>query len=101
MSEEITLEEYKEVYFEVYKERRRKSFFSHLSIYIVVNAAAITINFVFTPTFLWVIFPIFFWGIGVAWNYLGTFVWIDERLQETSLEAEHRLKKRKNYDHKP
>ncbi|MBM4240356.1 MAG: 2TM domain-containing protein [Euryarchaeota archaeon] len=95
MSEEITLEEYKKAFFEVYKEQRRKSFFLHLTIYILVNTASIIINFLFTPTFLWVIFPIFFWGIGVIWNYLGVFLWIDQKLNETSLKAEYSLKKRR------
>ncbi len=95
MSEGITLEEYKKAYFEVYKEQRKKGFFLHLSIYILVNTTSAIINFVFTPTFLWVIFPIVFWGMGVVWNYLGSLVWIDRKLLETSLEADFRLKKEK------
>lgn len=95
---EITLKEYKKAYFEVYKEQRRKSFFMHLGIYILVNTASLIINFIFTPEFLWVIFPIVFWGIGVVWSYLGTFWWIDRKLNETSLEAVYRLvQKEKKY----
>ena len=93
---EITLEGYKKAYFEVYKEQRKKSFFFHLAIYILVNTVSIVINFVFTPNFLWVIFPIVFWGIGVVWNYLGAFLWIDKRLNETSLKAEYRLVQKEN-----
>ena len=48
MTEEITLEEYKKAYFEVYKEQRRKSFFMHLAIYILVNTVSSVINFIFT-----------------------------------------------------
>lgn len=95
MSEEITLEEYKKAYFEVYKEQRRKSFFLHLTIYILVNTASVIINLLFTPTFLWVVFPMIFWGLGVIWNYLGSFVWIDERLYETSNKAEYRMVQKK------
>jgi len=95
MSEVITLEEYKNAYFEVYRNQRRKSFFLHLTIYILINVISLIINILFTPTFLWVIFPIFFWGIGIVWNYLGAFVWIDERLHETSLKAEELVRKKK------
>ncbi len=91
MSEKITLGEYKEAYFEVYKENRQKSFFLHLAIYILTNTAALIINLFITPKFLWVIFPIFFWGIGVTWNYLSAFLWIDNKLNEISNQAENRL----------
>ena len=99
MTEEITLEEYKKAYFEVYKETRRKSFFMHLAIYILVNTVSALINFIFTPKFLWVIFPIVFWGIGVVWSYMGAFLLIDKKLNEISLEAKYRLiqgKKKEN-----
>jgi uncharacterized membrane protein (DUF485 family) len=95
MSEGITLEEYKNAYFEVYTKQRKKSFFLHLTIYILVNVVSIIINIVFTPTFLWVVFPIVFWGIGIVWNYLGAFIWIDERLHETSLKAEDLARKKR------
>ena len=82
MSEENTLEEYKKVYFEVYKEKRKKSFFLHLIIYFFVNTASIILNLVFTPKFLWVIFPIVFWGMGVTWNYLNAVLWIEKKLND-------------------
>ena len=97
MTEETTLEEYKEVYFEVYKEQRRKSFFLHLAIYILVNTISAVINFIFTPKFPWVIFPIIFWGIGIIWNYINAFLLIDKKLCQTSLEVEHRLTQRRKY----
>ena len=37
MYEVSSLEAYKKAYFEIYKEQRRKSFFSHLIIYILVR----------------------------------------------------------------
>jgi uncharacterized membrane protein YhaH (DUF805 family) len=95
MTEEITLEEYKKAYFEVYKEQRRKSFFMHLAIYILVNTVSSVINFIFTPKFLWVIFPIIFWGIGIIWNFISAFLLIDKRLHQTSLEVEQKLAQRR------
>lgn len=91
----ITLEEYKRAYFEVDKEQRRKGFFLHLSIYISINVVSIIINLVFTPKFLWVIFRIVFWGIGIIWNYLNAFLWIDKKIHETSLKVDYKLKNKK------
>lgn len=96
MAKEITLEEYKKAHFEVYKEHRRKSFFMHLTIYIMVNIVSTTINFIFTPNFLWVFFPIIFWGIGIIWDFISAFLLIDKKIHKTSLEAEHRSIQRVN-----
>ena len=38
----------------------------HISVYITVCIFLSVINFVFTPTYWWVLFPIFGWLIGVA-----------------------------------
>jgi hypothetical protein len=35
------------------------------------------INALFSPEFWWVMFPVFFWGIGVLVDFLKAFVFID------------------------
>lgn len=62
----------------------------HLAVYIMVNAVSTIINFIFTPNFLWVIFLIIFWGIGIIWNFISAFLLIDKKIHKTSFEAEHR-----------
>ncbi|MGC9517939.1 MAG: 2TM domain-containing protein [Methanomicrobiales archaeon] len=90
MENKITLEQYKTAYRLVEKIERRKSFFRHLGLYLIVNFASILINYIFTPDFVWFIFPLFFWGIGILWNFLGSFIWIDKTLERRMSEAEKR-----------
>ena len=49
-------------------------FYKSFIVYIVVNAFLTVINAMFTPQFWWVLFPIFFWGIGVFVEFLKAFV---------------------------
>ncbi len=53
------------------------SFFTHLSIYIAVNALLIAIWWVNGGSeglFPWFIFPLFGWGIGIVAHFIGAFV---------------------------
>ena len=92
MQETISLEKYQESYHKVAKADRARSFYMHLAIYLSINAISAVINLVFTPNFLWVVFPITFWGIGVIWNYISSFILVDKKLQKLSLKAEKELK---------
>ena len=52
-------------------------FYKNLQAYIVVNAFLAVINWLFTPDFWWVLFPVFFWGIGVLKDFLVAYVFVD------------------------
>ena len=53
----------------------KKGFFIHLTVYIVVNIVLVLIwAFAAGRGFPWFIFPIFGWGIGLLFHYLGVFV---------------------------
>ncbi|MCK9150698.1 2TM domain-containing protein [Methanobacterium alcaliphilum] len=93
MPENITLEDYKKVYHEVAKKDRARSFYLHLTIYLSINTISAIINIMLTPQFVWVIFPIIFWGIGVIWNYVSSFILIDSKLKKLSLKTEIELKR--------
>jgi hypothetical protein len=84
MTKNISLEEYQESYHKVAKADRARSFYLHLAI----NIISAVINLIFTPNFLWVLFPITFWGMGVVWNYISSFILVDKKLQKLSLKAE-------------
>ena len=88
MSKNISLEIYQESYHKVAKADRARSFYLHLTLYLTINTISAVINLIFTPNFLWVIFPITFWGIGVFWNYISSFILVDKKLQKLSLKAE-------------
>ncbi len=88
MPQNISLQEYQESYHKLAKADRARSFYLHLAIYLSINSVSAVINIIFTPNFLWVIFPITFWGIGVIWNYISSFILVDKKLQKLSLKAE-------------
>ena len=52
-------------------------FFKNFKAYVIVNAILAVINAIFTPDFWWVMFPVFFWGIGVLVDFLKAFVFND------------------------
>ena len=49
-------------------------FYKSFTVYAVVNVFLAVINAIFTPDFWWVLFPVFFWGIGVFVKFLNAFV---------------------------
>ncbi|MBQ2831459.1 2TM domain-containing protein [Methanobrevibacter sp.] len=53
-------------------------FYRNLCSYIIVNAMLAVINWYATPHYWWVLFPIFFWGIGVFISFLKAFVLMDK-----------------------
>lgn len=53
-------------------------FYKSFMIYIIVNAFSAIINALYTPQFWWVLFPVFFWGIGVFVKFLNAFVVMDK-----------------------
>lgn len=53
-------------------------FYKSFLIYIIVNVFLAIINAVYTPQFWWVLFPVFFWGIGVFVKFLNAFIFIDK-----------------------
>jgi len=56
---------------------KKIKFYRNLQAYIIVNALLAIINALFSPEFWWVMFPVFFWGIGVLVDFLKAFVFID------------------------
>ena len=56
---------------------RKIRFYRNLMSYIIVNAFLLLINAIFTQEFWWVMFPIFFWGIGVVVDFLKAFVFVN------------------------
>ena len=55
-----------------------KAFYSHLIVYIVVIGALTIINLVTqigdSNKNLWFLYPLGFWGFGLFWHAIGTFV---------------------------
>lgn len=49
-------------------------FYINFAIYVIVNAFLAVINWIYTPQYWWVVFPVFFWGIGIFVKFLKAFV---------------------------
>lgn len=67
----------------------KAGFWTHLAVYLAVNAFLVTIWFFTGTGFFWPIFPIAGWGIGVvanAWDAFGREPITEERIQR---EMEH------------
>ena len=77
------------------KEQKEESiikFYRNLKAYVIVNAILAIINWLCTPEFWWVMFPVFFWGIGVLVDFLKAYVlvdnWDSEDFRERKIEEE-------------
>lgn len=66
-------------------------FYRNFMVYIIINAFLAVINWLYTPEFWWVAFPIMFWGIGVLKDFLTAFVFVDlttESYRESKIREE-------------
>ena len=67
-------------------------FYRNLKAYVIVNAVLVIINWLCTPEFWWVLFPVFFWGIGVLVDFLKAYIlvdnWDSEDFRERKIEEE-------------
>lgn len=53
--------------------KKVKAFYSHLATYVLVMSFLIAINLWRSPEHLWFIYPLFGWGLGLAFQGFGTF----------------------------
>jgi hypothetical protein len=68
---------------EIYQRARKrveekKGFFSHLAIYVVVNAVLILIWAFTSRGYPWFVWPLGGWGIGLVFHFLGVFLFSKE-----------------------
>ncbi len=71
---------------ETYQNARKRveakiGFYVHLTVYIGVNILLIIINLLTSPRYLWFIWPLIGWGIGVLFHGMGTFVFSGARFR--------------------
>lgn len=50
-----------------------KGFYSHLTVYVLVNLGLLILNLLTSPHSLWFFWPLFGWGIGVVAHAVSTF----------------------------
>lgn len=66
--------------------KKLKEFYSHLATYVSVNTFLLILNLWTSPDFLWVLFPLGGWGIGLAIHAFEVFGtsgnWEERKMQE-------------------
>ncbi|MCW8801858.1 MAG: 2TM domain-containing protein [Candidatus Bathyarchaeota archaeon] len=72
------------------KAKLKVEFRIHLLTYIVVNAFLATINLILTPEYLWIIWPLMGWGIGLAIHGLRVHLSTNVSFKERMIEKEMR-----------
>jgi hypothetical protein len=77
---------------EIYKEARKrvkakKDLYSHIIVYIFVNAFLIVIWAVTSRGFPWFVFPLGGWGIGLAFHILDVMIW-QRKTDKSAIERE-------------
>ena len=70
----------------------KRGFYMHLFVYIGVNILLVIINLLTSPQYIWFIWPLLGWGIGVFFHALGVFVF-PGRLTITEQMIEKEMKK--------
>lgn len=76
------------------KVRGALGFAWHLRVYVLVSALLAAINLLTTPLFLWCLFPIGGWGIGVALHWFAA-RGQDQRESMIEAEVQRELEKRR------
>ena len=74
-------------------------FYIHLTVYLVVNTALIIINTSTSPEYVWFIWPLLGWGIGLFFHGMGVFVFsggdsVKEKMIEKEMKKEASGKRR-------
>ena len=77
------------------KVKKKKEFYHHLLSYVVINFFLLAINLLTYPRFLWFMFPLLGWGIGLLFHYVDVFGIpgfgiLDKNWEEREIESELR-----------
>ncbi|HXX35933.1 MAG TPA: 2TM domain-containing protein [Thermodesulfobacteriota bacterium] len=72
---------------ETYQRARKRveakiGFYIHLAVYIGVNILLIIINLLTSPQYLWFIWPVIGWGVGIFLHGTATFIFSGRKFKE-------------------
>ena len=75
--------------------KKKKEFYQHLMSYVTVNIALIGINLLTSPSYLWCVYPMLGWGVGIMFHYTDVFGipgfgMLDKEWEEREIDAELR-----------
>ncbi len=66
---------------EQWRQRQRREFCSHLTSYCIVNGFLLMVNLLTSRGYIWVIWPMMGWGIGLAFHYVNAFFVAEEKVE--------------------
>ncbi len=92
MMEGITLTDYEKAEAALRAEQGRISFYIHAAVYVLVNIMLIIINLMFAPQFLWFVFPLVGWGIGLTMHYLFAIQFARSETESWQARVEYRAR---------
>ena len=72
---------------ETYQRARKRvaakiGFYIHLTVYIGVNVLLVIVNLLTSPQYLWFIWPVLGWGIGIFFHGMATFIFSGRKFEE-------------------
>ena len=75
--------------------KAKKGFYTHLVIYLIVNAFLFAINMLTSPQYFWFVYPLLGWGVSVAIQFFTVFGVpgtgrLDEKWEAEEIEKELR-----------
>lgn len=65
----------------------KKNFLTHLGVYIVVNGGLFALNAI-TTSYLWSLFPLIGWGVGLGCHYIDTVIRLKLDFKNSAIEKE-------------
>jgi len=75
-----------------------KEYYSHLITFIIINLMLFIINIIFTPSFLWFLFPLLGWGIGLLAHTISIVIpsffpesWVDDKTKSLLDKSENKI----------
>jgi hypothetical protein len=87
---EITLEDYKRAERQFELEGARRGLTIHAIVYVSVMTGLFILNFTVATGFLWFIFTLVGWGIGLTMHYLFGFRWVSKAIADRQARIEQR-----------
>jgi len=70
MTRALTVERYQDAYRRMRRREEERGFRMHRRVYLIVVPLLAVVNLVFVPQFLWFLFPLAGWGLGLTMHYV-------------------------------
>ena len=88
------LEKFKMAYREVSMGEKRKDFWFHTMIFVVINVVLFAINYMYTPQVWWFQFPLVLWLLGLYLHYVFGVYTAEKWIVEKQKKAESKIRRR-------